>query len=226
MKEKLITEFLGTFFLYSIIGLTAVLGGAGNMAPLAIGVGLAALIFASGHRSKAHFNPAVTLAFLTSKNQPTKEFIPYIITACLAAVSAAYCVQFIQPEAIAEIKLSALGLQHKDDFKLIPALISEFLFTFALVWVILNVAVAKGTQGNGFYGLAIGFTVAAGAYSVGSISGASFNPAVNIGLFIHQVIDLKILITYSLVQLLAGFSAALIFKCIEHKEAESCSIES
>ena len=77
MKEKLITEFIGTFFLYLIIALSAVSGAAGDFAPLAIGLGLAALIFASGHRSKAHFNPAVTLAFLFTKNQKLKESAAY-----------------------------------------------------------------------------------------------------------------------------------------------------
>ena len=67
MKAKLITEFIGTFFLYLIISLSAVAGFAGDFAPLAIGLGLAALIFASGFRSKAHFNPAVTAAFFITK---------------------------------------------------------------------------------------------------------------------------------------------------------------
>ena len=81
--------------------------------------------------------------------------------------------------------------------------------------MILNVAVSKGTQGNGFYGIAIGFTVASGAYCVGSISGASFNPAVSIGLLINNVIDLKTVLLYSLVQLFAGFIAAKLFNCLE-----------
>ena len=224
MKEKLITEFIGTFFLYLIIGFTAVLSGAGNFSPLAIGIGLAALIFASGHRSKAHFNPAVTIAFLASKNQPAKEVIPYILTICLGAVAAAYCLQLIQPEAVALFKSNALGFHHKEGFRLLPALLSEFVFTFALVWVVLNVALAKGTEGNGFYGIAIGFMVAAGVFSVGAISGASFNPAVNIGLFIHQVIDLEILITYTLVQIFAGLSAAVLFNYLEQEGNDTCSI--
>ena len=107
------------------------------------------------------------------------------------------------------------GLQHSESFALVPALLSEFLFTFALVWVILNVAVAKDNAGNGFYGIAIGFVVATGAFSVGSVSGASFNPAVNIGLLIHQVIDLKLFAIYSAIQVLAGLVASFIFISIE-----------
>jgi aquaporin Z len=63
----------------------------------------------------------------------------------------------------------------------VPALLAEFLFTFALVYVVLNVATAKGTSGNSFYGLAIGFTVFVGAFSVGNISGGAFYPAVAVG---------------------------------------------
>jgi aquaporin Z len=66
----------------------------------------------------------------------------------------------------------------------VPALLAEFLFTFALVYVVLNVATAKGTSGNSFYGLAIGFTVLVGAFSVGNISGGAFNPAVAVGISI------------------------------------------
>ena len=224
MKEKLITECIGTYFLYLIIGLAAVCGGAGAFAPLAIGLGLTALIFASGHRSKAHFNPAVTLAFFLTKNQPAREVLPYIVIVCLAAALAAFSITFLQPIAIESIISNAKGLHQSENFNLGTALLSEFLFTFALVWVILNVALAKGTQGNGFYALAIGFTVAAGAFSVGGISGASFNPAVNIGLFIHQVIDLKLLFFYTFIQLLAGFLAAFIFNWFETEENNACSI--
>ena len=53
--------------------------------------------------------------------------------------------------------------------------------TFFLVFVILNVATSKATEGNSYYGLAIGFTVLAGAYAVGPVSGGAFNPAVGFG---------------------------------------------
>ena len=62
------------------------------------------------------------------------------------------------------------------------SLVAEFLFTFALAYVVLNVATAKGTAGNSNYGLAIGFTVLTGAFAVGAISGGAFNPAVAVGI--------------------------------------------
>ena len=61
------------------------------------------------------------------------------------------------------------------------AAVMELLFTFALCYVVLNVATSKDRPGNGFFGLAIGFTVAAGAFAVGGISGGVFNPAVALG---------------------------------------------
>lgn len=215
MKEKLLTEFIGTFFLFLIISLSAVAGNAGSLAPLAIGIGLTGLIFASGHRSAAHFNPAVTLAFFVSKNQAAKEVLPYILVAFLGALLAALLAQQIQGDSLSMIQAEQLGFHHSENFALLPALLSEFAFTFALIWVILNVALARGTANNGFYGIAIGFTVATGAFSVGSISGASFNPAVNIGLFMHHVIDLKLLIAYTLVQIFAAIVAAVIFRQLE-----------
>jgi aquaporin Z len=63
----------------------------------------------------------------------------------------------------------------------VGAFLPEFLFTFALVYVVLNVATAKATDGISYFGLAIGFTVLAGAFAVGQVSGAAFNPAVAIG---------------------------------------------
>lgn len=216
MQVKLITEFIGTFFLYLIISLSAVAGFAGNFAPIAIGLGLTAIIFASGFRSKAHFNPAVTLAFLVTNNQPGKESFFYCITIMVGAGLSAYAAFLIAPTDI-DIAIST-SFYNSESFALFPALMSEFLFTFALVWVILNVAIANGNSGNGFYGLAIGFIVAAGAFSVGSISGASFNPAVNFGLLIHKVIDIKLFLFYSAIQLIASLLASLIFNLIEQKD--------
>lgn len=221
MKAKLITEFIGTFFLYLIISLSAVAGNAGNLAPLAIGVGLTAICFASGHRSKAHFNPAVTAAFLTTKNQPARESLFYCIVTIAGAALAAYVALIIIPAPFQAIIDNSTGLQHSENFQLIPAIVSEFLFTFALVWVILNVAISRGTAGNGFYGIAIGFVVATGAFSVGSISGASFNPAVNVGLLIHQVIDLKLFAIYTVTQVFASLLASFIFNSIEPKSEAS-----
>jgi len=94
----------------------------------------------------------------------------------------------------------------------VPALLAEFLFTFALVYVVLNVATAKGTSGNSFYGLAIGMTVMTGAFAVGNISGGAFNPAVAVGISMMGLAAWSNIWIYWVSELVAGAAAALVFK--------------
>jgi aquaporin Z len=126
------------------------------------------MIFAGGHISGGHFNPAVTLGVWLRGKCETKDVVPYMMFQVIGAVLAAFAVKFLKAgDVITPLQTAT-----------VPSLLAEFLFTFALVYVVLNVATAKGTSGNSFYGLAIGFTVLAGAFSVGNISGGAFNPAV------------------------------------------------
>jgi aquaporin Z len=90
-------------------------------------------------------------------------------------------------------------------------LIAEFLFTFALGWVVLNVATARGTDGNSFYGLAIGFTVVAGAFAVGGISGAAFNPAIALGATVSGLLKWSNIWIYLLADFVGGAAAAFAF---------------
>jgi len=171
--NKYITELIGTFFLVLTIGCTVIGGGSGVIPPLAIGSALMVMIFAGAHVSGAHYNPAVTLGVWIRGRCETKDVIPYmvfqVIGAVLAALAVARCLRV-------GVKVTAMTPA------LGPALLAEFLFTFALVYVVLNSATAKGTSGNSFYGLAIGFTVMTGAFAVGDISGGAFNPAVAVGI--------------------------------------------
>lgn len=168
--NKYITEFLGTFFLVLTIGLTVIPGAAGVIPPLAIGAALTVMIYAGGHISGAHYNPAVTLAVTIRGRCEPKDVVPYILAQLLAAAAASCVVGFlVGPGSAMQIK------------SLPAALLSEFLFTFALAYVILNTATAKATSGNSYFGLAIGLTVVTGAFAVGGISGGAFNPAVALG---------------------------------------------
>jgi aquaporin Z len=99
-----------------------------------------------------------------------------------------------------------------------PTMVAELLFTFALVYVILNVATARGTSGNSFYGLAIGMTVMAGAFSVGGISGAAFNPAVVIGAVMMRLASLSSIWMYLVAELAGGALAALAFMTINPED--------
>lgn len=204
MKSKLIAEFVGTYFLYLIIGICSTPPGAGTMTPLAVAVGLTALVYSCGHISKAHFNPATTIAYLCAGTHRLKDVIPYLIVITIGAITAALTIPILNPEGILQIQSAAMQQ---------PAMwISEALFTFALMWVILNVAIAKGTKNNQFYGIAIGFIVGAGAYAVGPISYAAFNPAVTLALCVNGFLPWSVLPIYIIVQVLAAAAAGLLFK--------------
>ena len=171
--RKLITEFIGTFFLVLVIGMV-VTGGKGDFSPIAIGSVLMCMIFAGAHVSGAHYNPAVTLAVLLRGRIPFKEAVAYVIVQIIGAIAAASIVQFIMPDKIAGTANAMTSTAR--------GLIAEILGTFALAYVVLNVATAKGTTGNMFYGLSIGFTVLSMAYAFGALSGGAFNPAVAVGI--------------------------------------------
>ena len=202
--NKYIAEFIGTFFLVLTVGCTVIGSGAGALAPLAIGSALMVMIFAGGHISGAHFNPAVTLGVWLRGKCPAKDVAPYMIAQVLAAVLAAFAVRFLKGGApVSPLQPSTL-----------PALLAEFLFTFALVYVVLNTATAKGTSGNSFYGLAIGFTVLVGAYSVGNISGGAFNPAVAVGISFMGLSSWPNLWIYLVADFVGGAAAAGAFKAL------------
>src|SRR3954466_4198878 len=90
--KKYIAEFIGTFFLVLTIGCTGVGAGAGVIAPLAIGAALMVMVFAGGHISGAHYNPAVTLGiFIRGRLRPADD-VPYIIAQVIGAAVAALVV--------------------------------------------------------------------------------------------------------------------------------------
>ena len=170
--KKYIIELIGTFFLVLIIGLTE--------NPIAIGLGLAVLVYMGAHISGAHYNPVVSLAMFINKKINLKEMGVYIASQLSGATLATYSIL----ELFNDFSVKADPNIDKSVF-----LIAEILFTFLLVFVILNVALSESLKGNQFYGLAIGLTVTAGAFSVGGISGAVFNPAVSFGPSLFSYID-------------------------------------
>jgi len=199
MGRKLAVEFVGTFFLVTTIGL-AVGGAAGELAPLAIGSILMVMVYAGGHISGAHYNPAVTLAILMRGLATPREVVGYWATQIVAALAAAAVVAAVADATFSQI-VPEIG----------PALLAEALFTFALAWVVLNVATAAGTKGNSYFGLAIGMTVLAGAYAVGAISGGAFNPAVAAGLAAMGIIAPGDLWIYLAGEVAGAAAAAALF---------------
>ncbi len=199
--DKYITEFIGTFFLVVAIGLAVIPPGAGTLAPLAIGLTLIALVYAGGHISGAHYNPAVTLAMWMRGKCPATDITGYIVAQLVGAVLGAMTVKYLT----AFTTVTAMSLE------IGPAFVAEVLFTFLLVWVILNVAIAEANAGNSFYGIAIGLTVAGGAWAVGGISGAVFNPAVAVAVITMGGIDITDFWIYLVANVAGGALAAVVY---------------
>ena len=200
--NKYLVELIGTFFLVLTVGCTVIEKGAGALAPLAIGSALMVMIFAGGHISGGHYNPAVTLGVWMRGKCDTKDVVPYWVAQIAGALIAAAVVKFFKAGTIVT----------PGSILMLPALLAEFLFTFALVYVVLNVATAKGTSGNSFYGLAIGMTVMTGAFAVGNISGGAFNPAVAVGISMMGLAAWPNIWIYWVGELVGGAAAALVFK--------------
>lgn len=174
--RKYVVEVIGTFFLVFTVVMTVSQNAA--LAPLAIGASLMVMIFAGGHISGGHFNPAVSLAIFIRGRMSANDLIGYWIAQLVGGAIAAgignwYFTNHCGP-----------ALSGKPMWQ---ALVAEIIFTFALAWVVLNVATSKNHPDNNFYGLAIGFTVLAGAVAVGGISGGAFNPAVGLGISIAHL---------------------------------------
>lgn len=207
--KKLIVEFIGTFFLVLTIGLN-VIGATPQsalFAPIAIGTVLAVMIFAGGHVSGGHYNPAVSLAAFLRGRLSAAELPGYWIVQVAGGLLA----------GSAACWLKGCPVLTPGEIQTGPALLAEFLFTFALASTVLNVATAKATAGNSFYGWAIGSTVLVGAYSVGSISGGAFNPAVAIALCSIKLFAWSNLWIYLVANLAGGIAAAVVFK-ITHRD--------
>src|SRR5881392_52218 len=203
--NKYIAELIGTFFLVLTIGCTGIGAGAGVIAPLAIGAALMVMVFAGGHISGAHYNPAVTLGVLIRGKVNATDVVPYWVAQLAgAAVDALIVSKFLRAGVAVTPIVPHVG----------PALVAEFLFTFALVYVVLNAATAEGTSGNSFYGLAIGMTVMTGAFAVGDISGGAFNPAVALGISIMGISSWSNIWIFLVGNFAAGIAAAITFNMI------------
>lgn len=210
--KKYLVEFIGTFVLVFTIGMTVmgVEGAVSTWAPLAIGCALMTMVYAGGHVSGAHYNPAVTLAVFLRGKCAAAEVPGYMLSQVAGAAVAAMVVPYLKatgPDASAVVVVA----KTLDPMR---SLVAEFIFTFALAWVVLNVATAKATSGNSFYGLAIGLIVFAGAVSVGAVSGAAFNPAVAVGAIMMGLLKGSDLWIFLVANFAAGAAAAFAFKFV------------
>ncbi len=218
MLPKGVVEFIGTFFLVFTVGQTVKSpDGPSPLAALAIGSSLMVMIYAGGHFSGGHYNPAVTLGVTLRGGTTWPEAGVYWVAQILGGLAAAGLVLYIKSQGEPGLPVPPPG--PSPTVYGVPAqLLAEFLFTFALVYVVLNSATSKGTEGNSFYGLAIGFTVVVGAIAVGPVSGGAFNPAVAVG---AATMGLKP-VAESWIPLVADFAggaaAALLFSALKMGE--------
>jgi aquaporin Z len=200
--RKYATEFIGAFFLTFAVGVAALTGSV--FVPLAAGATLMVMIYAGGHISGGHYNPAVTIAALVRRRIGIGDAVAYWIAQVIGGVAAgALARAVVNPATVKTLTLSG----HTEA----AAAVVEVLLTFALCYVVLNVATSKDQPGNGFFGLAIGFTVVAGAFAVGGISGGLFNPQVAIGGATAGLFAWSTIWVYILVELAAGVAAGLAF---------------
>ena len=197
-----VTEFIGTFFLVFSIYLTVSADLA--VAPLAIGATLMVMVYMGGHISGAHYNPAVSLACLIRGALKPKDFVPYLVAQLAGALCASLIGHYITGKGFAP----APGAMVETG----PALLVEILYTFALALVVLNVATSKKTEGNSFYGLAIGFTIAAAAFAGGGISGGNL-----------LMVRFSVIPGFSNIYATAFFLAHVSFCPVVHSDDSGCS---
>ena len=214
--HKYICEFIGTFFLVLTIGNTVIGGTSPVIPPLAIGATLMVMIFATGHISGGHLNPAVTLAVWMRGKLPTSEVAGYWIGQVLGAVAAAFTVLFLKGHP------PVTPIQFPNG-PVVP-LLAEFLGTFALAFTVLNVATAKANSNNSFYGLAIGFAVVTGAYSLGSYSGGAFNPAVAVGITAMGLNAVANIWIHLVADFAGGAVAALVFRAVSREDVQQSTV--
>jgi aquaporin Z len=203
--RKYAVEVIGTFFLVFTVAVSVLSKSA--YTPLAAGAVLMVMVYAGGHISGGHYNPAVTMAALLRRRIGLADAGAYWVAQFVAAVIAGVL-------ARAVVNPAAVTTLHPSGHALTATAVAEFLFTFALCYVVLNVATSKDQEGNSFFGLAIGFTVVAGAFAVGGISGGAFNPAVSLGAAVGGLFAWSTLWVYIVVQALAGIAAGLTFRAL------------
>lgn len=202
--NKYAVEAIGAFFLV----LAATFGGG-----LAAGFMLAAMIFAGGHISGGHYNPAVSIAAYVRGRLTSADLAPYIGAQLVGGLLAGLLGLWIRDGAPA-------GIDTFDGAEITAqAFIIELLITFALAFTVLNVATSKDHPNNHFYGLAIGAVVVGGGIAFGDFTGGAFNPAVGLGVTTAGAIEWGNIWVYLIACSIGGALAGLAFKALNPEDA-------
>lgn len=203
MLKKCLVEFIGTFFLILTVGLSVFSGANGVIPAIAIGFVLMVMVYAGGYISGGHYNPAVSFACAIRGALDWKALIPYWFAQILGGALAALLVTYL---------VTVTPACEQPKFELLPLIIAELLFTFALCYVVLHTATSPKTEGNSYYGLAIGATVTVGAFATAGLCFGAFNPAVALGLCTMGAACCKIVGITALTNLVAGALAGCVYK--------------
>ncbi|HEX3826440.1 MAG TPA: aquaporin [Sporichthyaceae bacterium] len=208
-RPKYAAELIGTFFLVFTAGISVITHNA--LASLAIGAVLVAMIYAGGHISGGHYNPAVTVAALVRGRIGARDAVAYWVAQLAGGLLAAAAVA-------GEAHRARTTAPSLSGHAMTTAAVAELLFTFALCYVVLNVATSKAHPANSFYGLAVGFTVAAGVIAVGGVSGGVFNPAITLAATVLGLFTWSTFWGYVVVQLVAGAVAGFVFLALNPED--------
>jgi len=202
--KKYFIEFVGTFFLVLVIGLTAAFPpGAGSLAPVAIGgilIGMSLLVRGG---NGYYFNPAFVVAAYFFGKLQLKAIPGYILIQALAGVLAAFSAGFLSEGKILLPRSIPFG----------PVFLAEFLFSFVLVLSMLSLSSSRSSKNQIYAGIAGGLVMMAGLFSVGKMSFGFFNPAATLGVSLMGISAWGDLWIYLLAHMLgataAGFGAKL-----------------
>lgn len=213
--SRYVAEIIGTFFLVLTVGCCVHTNSL--VASLSIGGMLMVMVYSLGSVSGGHFNPAVTLAIMLSKRHKITphEALRYIVSQCVGSTLAALIYYWLFR--------TAFYLQPLGAYSASQAMALEILFTSALCYVVLNVATTTtrlGNGENGFFGMAIGFTVVSSAIAMGNVSGCSLNPAVSVGAMVagylaHGIVALRFWALYIFGPFFGGVVGYLLFWMVQ-----------
>jgi len=208
--RRLSAEFLGTFAIVFLGcgGLMIAERIPGSMPPGVVaatfGLTVMLLIYALGHVSGAHFNPAVTVAFSLARHFPKHRILPYIAAQIAGAFAAVLLLQAILPVG------QGFGATVPNGITAVQACVWEFILTFLLMLVVMGTSKDSRSVGA-MAGTAIGATVAVDAFIGGPVSGASLNPARSLAPAVLQG-RLDVMWIYLVGPCLGAITAALLYE--------------